>query len=249
LSWPRGAQITILRRCRSTLRKPTCIILQGTTGSLYKIPITNCVPATGVPGHSLSNVVGNLGALSYYWNGSAVATGFSGRCVHWNQRLPCCAPVDELVEEYGSNRLHDWPPTLLGGVHFAGQPHHSIAKSTPATIFTTFSGVALYEVCPSPLRPRIDPGRYMAATPIAYGSGYTTVVGVSLDSCKAICSSLTAAVPPSSRFRLRPSGSTSALNPNDQYIVATGSALTLANAVAPDPFGKSLLRKQHLFVF
>ena len=211
--------------------KANLYILQGTTGSLYKIPITNCVPqpASKV---TVSNVVGNLGALSYYWNGSAVATDSAGD-VFIGTNVACCAPVDELVEEYGSTG-YTTGTTLLGGVTSLANPITSIAVDSSNNIYYV-SGGALYEL-PVTTPATTSTQAVYGATPIAYGSGYTTVVGVSLDSAGNLFvvdsgSSTIFEIP------FETSGSTSALNPNDQYIVATGSALTLANAVAPDPSG------------
>lgn len=211
--------------------KANLYILQGTTGSLYRIPITNCVPqpASMV---TVSNVLGNLGPISYYWNGSSVATDAAGD-VFIGTDVACCAPVNELVEEYGSTGFTSGT-TLLGGTTSLANPITSIALDASSNIYFV-SGGALYELPVTTPATTSAPAAY-SATPVAYGSGYKTVVGVSIDSAGNL---FVADSGNSTIFEIpyETSGSTSALNPSDQYIVATGSALVLANAVAPDPSG------------
>jgi sugar lactone lactonase YvrE len=206
-------------------------VLQGTTGSMYKIPITNCVPqpASMV---TYSNVIGNLGAISYYWNGSAVATDAAGD-VFIATNVACCAPVNELLVEYGSTGFTTGA-TLLGGGTSLAKPITSIAVDASDNIYYVAGGT-LYELPVTTPATTSSPAVY-SATPVTYGSGYTTVVGVSLDSAGNL---FVADGGSSTIFEIpyETGGSTSALNPNDQYIVATGSALTLADAVTPAPSG------------
>jgi sugar lactone lactonase YvrE len=211
--------------------KANLYVLQGTTGNLNKIPITSCVPqpASMV---KYSNILGPLGPISYYWNGSSVATDAAGD-VFIGTDVACCAPVNELVVLYGSTG-YTTGTTLLGGGASLANPITSIAVDSSNNIYYVTGG-ALFELpVTTPATPSTP--QVYSATPVAYGSGYTTAVGVSLDSAGNL---FVADGGSSTIFEIpyETSGSTSALNPSDQYIVATGSALVLANAVAPDPSG------------
>jgi len=101
-----GAATTVLGRAVTppppfglTPREPICMCYRAITTASVNIPITNCAPAVA----SQSTIgIGNLGAISYYWGGSAVATDSYGD-VFIATNSACCASSNELLEE-GTDR-------------------------------------------------------------------------------------------------------------------------------------------------
>jgi len=207
--------------------KKNLFVLQGASGSVYQIPIVNCKAVTA----SQTNFnIGSLGAISYYWSGSSVATDSAGD-VFIGTNVACCAPVNELLVMYASNSYASGA-TLLGASTSLASPITSIAVDSSNNVYYV-SGGALFEL-PVATPATSSASAVYSATPISFGSGYTTVVGVTLD---AAGNMYVADSGSSTIFEIpyETNGSVSALNPSDQFIVATG--VTIANAVAPDPSG------------
>jgi sugar lactone lactonase YvrE len=211
--------------------KSNLYFLHGDTGNLYKVPIKNCTPQP-TSETTFSGIVGNLGAISYYWNGSALATDSTGD-VFIGTNVACCAPVNELVVEYGYNGYQSGT-ALLGGTTSLADPITSIAIDASGNIYYV-SGGALYELQLTTAATSTTPPAY-SATPISFGSGYTTVVGVAIDGAgnMYIADSGSSAI---YEIPYEMNGGTAALNPADQFIVAMGTGITIANAVAPDTSG------------
>jgi len=144
LSWRGGANYDIAPLSIDAA-KANLYILQGTTGSLYKIPITNCVPqpASKV---TVSNVVAIL-----------VRSVITGTVLPWRriQRAMCSLePTLRAVRRWTNwsrstvRPLHDC--TTCWWSHFAGQPITSIAVDSSNNIYYV---PAVHSMsCPSPLR-------------------------------------------------------------------------------------------------
>jgi len=214
--------------------KGNLYFLHGDTGSLYKVPITNCTPQPASEA-TFSGIIGNLGSISYYWNGSAVATDSTGD-VFIATDVACCAGpganissgplVNELLVEYGFNGFKTGAVLLPS----MDNPITSIAIDAGGNIYYV-SGGALYELQLTTAATSTTAPGY-SATPVSFGSGYTTVVGVAIDGA----GDMYVADSGSSAIYEIPYEA-SALNPNDQFIVAMGTNITIANAVAVDQFG------------
>jgi sugar lactone lactonase YvrE len=193
--------------------KANLYVTQGTAGSVYKIPITNCVPQTG---SQTSISIGNLGAISYYWSASAVATDSAGD-VFIATDIACCASANELLEE---NAADSAGTSLLTNLN---SPITGIAVDLNNNIYYVSNG-ALYELA-------YTSGAY-SATPVSFGSGYSTVVGVNVDAA----GNLYVADSGNSEIFEVPNesaGSTSALNVSDQFVVVAGVSITDAPAIDP----------------
>jgi sugar lactone lactonase YvrE len=217
-------------------------VLQGYTGSVTKIPISNCVPQASAQS-SIS--VGNLGAISYYWGGSAVSADSTGD-VFIATSDACCASKNELLAEYTGY------PQTLGATLLASlaNPITAIAIDASDNIYYV-SGGALYELKVTTAATSTTPQVY-SSTPVKFGNGYVSAVGVSIDGSGNLYVAdqgtggqyaINGYYPPlyfSSVLYVSPN-ETSGLNPTDQYIVVEGSGLsnplTFANAVAISPSG------------
>ena len=215
--------------------KSDLYFLHGDTGNAYKVPIKNCVPQPTSMVTLTSNTngfIGNLGGISYYWNGSAIAVDSTGD-IFIGSNVACCAPVNELVVEYGFNG-YSTGAALLGGTTSLTDPITSIAIDASGNIYYV-SGGALYELQVTTAATSTTPPAY-SADPVSFGSGYTTVIGVSIDGAgnMYISDSGNSAI---YEIPYETSGGTAALNPADQFIVAMGTSITIANAVAPDASG------------
>lgn len=225
---------------------------QGTNGAI-KIPIKNCVPQTSA---TTSIGIGNLpeasngwGYLSWYFSASAVAADTAGN-VFIATDIACCANVNNLVEEYASGGYSSGA-YLLGWATSLASPITSIAVDLNNNIYyvmgctsqtATGNGCAkggspfgtLYELAVTTPATSTKAAVY-SSTPVLFGSGYSTnVVGVTVDSF----GNLYVADGGNSTIYEIPnetSGSTSALNVSDQFVVATG--VTIENPAASDMFG------------
>lgn len=222
--------------------------LQGFTGSVTQIPISNCAPQTNAQS---SIGIGNLGAISYYWGGSAVATDSSNN-VFIATNGACCASNNELLVEYPGFATG---ATLLSSL---ADPITSIAIDSSDNIYYVTNG-ALYELTVKTAATSTAPPVY-SATPVLFGSGYTSVVGVSFDAAGNLYvadegtsgqypingywpplyfSSVLYEIP--NETTTANGTTTSALNPADQFMLVEGSGtanpLTFANAVTVAPSG------------
>ncbi len=190
--------------------------------NVYKIPITNCVPQTG---SKTSFGIGNLGPVSYYWSGGAVAADSAGN-VFIGTNADCCGSGNELVEE---NATDTTGTTLLTNIK---NNITSIALDKSNNLYFVQGG-GLYEL------PYNSTSLSYAAAAVSFGSGYSSnVVGVATDAAGNLYVSDAGASGTTSAIYEIPnetSGSTSALNPADQFAVATG--ITISGPVALDPSG------------
>ena len=222
--------------------KANLFVMQGYSGSVTQIPISACVPN---PSAKASVGIGNLGAISYYWGGSAVATDPSGNLFIATNGA-CCAASNELLEQYAANK-YQAGSTLLASL---SNPITSMAADASGDIFFA-SGGALYELAVTTPATSSAAAVY-SATPVQIGSGFVSVVGVSFDAAgdlyvadqgtggyyasngyypELYLSSILYVIP----------NEKSGLNPADRYIVVQGSGpanpLTFASAVAVAPAG------------
>ncbi|HZQ45354.1 MAG TPA: Ig-like domain repeat protein [Acidobacteriaceae bacterium] len=202
------------------LAKANLYVLQGYTGSVTAIPISGCVAQTSAKS---SIGIGNLGAISYYWGGSTVATDPSGNLFIATSDA-CCSAKNELLEQYAAQKFQSGTVLLAS----LANPITSMAADSGGDIFYV-SGGALYELKVT------TPATSSAAavynpTPVLFGSSYSKVVGVSFDSA----GNLYIADGGSSTIFEIPV-ETSSLNPSDQFVVSTG--VSIANAVAIAPAG------------
>jgi len=198
-------------------------VLQADNGNVNKIPIANCAPQ---PASKTTFNIGDLGPISYYWAGSALGTD-SADDVFIGTNVACCTNANELLVEYASAG-YSTGATLLGNL---ANPITSIAVDSSNNVYYV-SGGALYEL-------PYTAGAY-SANPVSFGSGYSNnVVGVSIDAAGNMYVSDGGSSGSSTVFEIpsEASGSARALNLSDQFIVATGTNVTLANAVWPDPSG------------
>ena len=179
-------------------------------GTVYRIPIVNCT-AQATSKTTIS--IGNLGAVSYYWGASFVAADAAGD-VFIATDFACCAANNELLYENAAEvngATGAAGATLLGNL---ASPITSMAVDASGNLYYVAGG-ALYEL------PYNASTSAYAAAPVAYGSGYNTVVGVSVDSVGNLYVSDSGN---NEIFEIpyETTGGTSALNPSDQFIVATG---------------------------
>lgn len=226
--------------------KANLFVLQGFSGDVSKIPITNCAPQTAA---ASSISIGDLGAVSYYWGGSAVATD-AANDVFIATNGACCASNNELLEEYASGGYTSGA-TLLTSL---ANSISSIAVDASSNIYYT-SGGAVYELTVTTPATTTAAAVY-SSTPVLFGGGYVSAVGVVLDGAgnlyvadqgtggyyasngyypELYLSSVLYLIP----YETTSTGS--ALNPKDQYIVAEGSGtanpLTFSNTIAVAPSG------------
>jgi len=226
--------------------KANLYVAQGTSGNIAKIPITNCVAESAAQ----SNIgLGSLGSVSYYWNASALATDPAGN-LFIATNVDCCASGNELVELYSSSGYGAGTTVLVS----LANPITSIAIDSSNNIYYV-SGGAVYELAVAIPATSTAAAIYSAGA-VAFGGGYVSAVGVTLDGAgnlyvadqgtggyyssngyypELYFSSVLYVIP------YETASGKSALNPADQYIVAEGSGpsnpLTFANAVNVAPSG------------
>lgn len=232
--------------------KANLFVMQGYSSSVSQIPISGCTPN---PSAETSIGIGNLGAISYYWGGSAVATD-SADDLFIATSGACCASANELLEQYASGK-YSTGATLLSGL---ANPITSMTVDASGNIYYA-SGGGLYELKVTTPATSSAPAVY-SATPVSFGSGYVSVVGVSMDGSGNLYVadqgpgaqySLNSWWPPlyfSSILYVIPY-ETSGLNPSDQYVLAEGSGqadpLTFTNAVAVAPWGEIFFTGNNAF--
>ena len=238
--------------------KANLFVLQGYTGTISKIPITNCAPETAAQS-SIS--IGSLGAISWYWGGSDVATDSAGNLFIATNGA-CCASNNELLEMYASSGYGSGT-TLLASL---ANPITSIAFDSSNNIYYV-SGGALYELAMTSKAVTTSTSTTQAvysSTPVTFGGSYASAVGVATDGAgnlyvadqgKSGQYSINGWWPPlyfSSVLYVIPyettstttngtTTTTSGLNPNDQYVFVQGSGqsnpLTFTNTFAVSPSG------------
>ena len=232
--------------------KANLFVMQGYSGSVTQIPISGCTP--NAPAET-SIGIGNLGAISFYWGGSAVATDSADNLFIATSGA-CCASANELLEQYASGK-YSTGATLLSGL---ANPITSMTVDASGNIYYA-SGGGLYELKVTTPATSSAPAVY-SATPVSFGSGYVSVVGVSMDGSGNLYVadqgpgaqySLNNWWPPlyfSSILYVIPY-ETSGLNPSDQYVLAEGSGqadpLTFTNAVAVAPWGEIFFTGNNAF--
>jgi len=203
--------------------KANLFVLQGYTGTVTDIPLTDCVPNTSA---ETSIGIGNLGAISYYWGGSAEATDASDDLFIATNGA-CCANANELLEQYATSTNDYTTGTVL--LSSLANPIVSIAVDSSGNIYYADSSGALYKLPVTTAATSSSPAVY-SATPVSFGSGYTNVVGVAIDST----GNLYVADGGASTIYEIPYETTangSALNPSDQFIVAAGVNISNTPAV------------------
>lgn len=201
--------------------KANLFVLQGYAGHVTQIPLAGCAANTSA---QTSISIGNLGAVSWYWGGSAEATDSTDNLFIATNYACCGASPNELLEEYASG-TYTVGTTLLSGL---ANPITSIAVDSSGNIYYV-SGGALYELPVTTAATSSSPAAY-SATPAAFGSGYNKVVGVAIDSAGNLYVADGGA---STLFEIpyETTSSGSALNPSDQFIVATGLAISNTPAI------------------
>jgi sugar lactone lactonase YvrE len=185
--------------------------------AIIKIPIQSCVPQTS---SKTIFSIGNLGAISYYFSTSAIASDSAGDVLVGTD-VACCATPNELLEEDPTDTTGT---TLLSGL--ANSITSITVDSSNNIYYVDSSGTAVYELPYS--------GGSYASAPVTLSSGYTDATGVSMDSSGNLYvtdqgASTILEIPNET------SGTTPALNANDQYTIATG--LIAFSDAAPDVFG------------
>jgi sugar lactone lactonase YvrE len=210
-------------------------VIQAQNSGAIKIPITNCVAQTSstttVGIGSLPESSNGWGYLNWWYGMFSVAADTSGN-VFMASDMACCSSVNSLVEIYASAGYSTSIP-LLGWSSSLPNSITSIAVDFNNNIYYVTGGV-LYELPVATAATSTAPATY-STTPVLYGSGYSTnVVGVTVDSFGNLYvadggNSVIYEIP------YETNGSTSALNPSDQFVVATG--VTVDNPVAPDLLG------------
>ncbi len=234
-------------------------VVQATSGAI-KIPIVNCVPQTA---SATSVGIGNLpiagngwGYLTWYFSMSAVAADTAGN-IFMASDVACCASINSLVEEYAQALPAPASPSpysvgapLLGWATGLTYPINSMAVDFNNNIYyvigctvsndkgsgcddvATFG--TLYEL-PVITQATATTQAVYSSTPVLFGSGYSNnVVGVSVDSH----GNLYVADGGSSTIYEIPyetTGSTSALNVADQFVVTPNASLVYPGA--PDRAG------------
>lgn len=223
--------------------KANLFALQGFTGNVSKIPISNCEPEIAAKS---SIGIGPLGAISYYWGGSDVATDSAGNLFIATNGA-CCASNNELLELYASSGYGSGT-TLLASL---ANPIVSIAFDSSNNIYYA-SGGGLYQLAVTTPATTTAAAVY-SSTPVTFGGTYVSAVGVATDGAGNLYVadqgtsgqySINGYYPPlyfSSVLYVIPNEGTAGLNPKDQYIFVEGSGqsnpLTFTNTFAIAPAG------------
>jgi len=240
-----GGAITVVMAAGGANYEPAVMSMDATQSNLYveqgtngavRIPIKSCVPQTS---SETSVGIGNLpiasngwGYLSWYFSASAVAADQAGN-VFIATSTACCANTNTLVEEYASGGYAAGTP-LLGWVNNLSNPITSIAVDFNNNLYIVMGG-ALYELAVTTPATSKAPAVY-SSTPVSFGSGYSTnVVGVAVDSQGNL---YVADAGNSAIYEIpyETSGSTSALNVADQFVVGSNVS-GLVYPAAPDGAG------------
>ena len=202
--------------------KENLYVIEGDKGSVWQIPITNCAAN---PSAQTNIGIGNLGAISYYWAGSAVSTD-AAENLFIATNVACCASANELLEQYAS-KTYTTGTTLLSSL---ANPITSIAVDSTSNIYYV-SGGGLYELQVATAATSSSPATYNASA-ASYGGSYNNVVGVAIDSTGNLYVADGGA---STLFEIpyETTASGSALNPSDEFIVATGVSIGSTPVVGP----------------
>ncbi len=199
--------------------KANLFVMQGFSGHVTQIPISGCVPQTG---SETSISISNLGAISYYWGGSALATDAADDLFIATNGA-CCANANELLEQ---NAGYITGSVLLSPLT---NPIISMAVDASGDIYYADSSGALWELAVTAAGTATTSATY-SSTPVSFGHGYQSVVGVALDSA----GNLYVADGGASTIYEIPYETTQSspgLNPADQFIVATGVSISNTPAV------------------
>jgi sugar lactone lactonase YvrE len=190
--------------------KSNLYVSEGAGGkSVFIIPIVNCVPQVA---QETAIMIGNLGAVSYYWNGSAVAADAAGDVFIATDVTCCGANTNELLEESPAGAGTALLPDLTN-------PITSMVLDASNNIYYVSAG-AVYKLAYSS-------GAY-SSNPVPFGSGYQTAIGVSLDSLGNlyVADSGNSKIAGTSAIFEIPSEGSSGLNAGDQFLVAAGIPIT-----------------------
>jgi sugar lactone lactonase YvrE len=171
-----------------------------------RYPIVNCAVQSG---NGTSFSIGNVGAISYWYTTSAVASDASGN-VFIATNNACCAPANELLEEDATN---SHGKALLSSMP---APIDSMTVDAANNIFFV-SGGALYEL-------PYASGAY-ASSALTFGGPFNKATGVSIDPAGNlyVTDSLASKI-----YEIPFESGT--LNPANQFLVASGVAATSALA-------------------
>ncbi len=199
--------------------KANLFVMQGFSGHVSEIPISACVPQTG---SSTEISISNLGAISYYWGGSALATDAADDLFIATNGA-CCANANELLEQ---NAGYTTGSVLLSPLT---NPIVSMAVDASGDIYYADTSGALWELAVTTAGTATTSATYSSA-PVSFGHGYQSVVGVAIDHAGNLYVADGGA---STIFEIpyETTGSSAALNPSDQFIVATGVSISNTPAV------------------
>lgn len=190
--------------------KSNLYVTEGAGGtSVYRIPIVNCVPQVT---QKTAVSISNLGPVSYYWNGSAVAADSAGDVFIATDVTCCGASTNELLEESPAGAGTVLLPDL-------SNPITSMVLDAGNNIFYVSAG-AVYKLAYSS-------GTY-SSKPATFGKGYQTAIGVSIDSLGNlyVADSGNSKISGSSAIFEIPNEGSAGLNASDQFIVAAGVPVT-----------------------
>lgn len=190
--------------------KSNLYVTEGAGGkSVFRIPIVDCVPQVA---QETAILIGNLGAVSYYWNGSAMAADAAGDVFIATDVTCCGANTNELLEESPAGVGTALLPDL-------SNPITSMVVDASNNIYYVSAG-AVYKLAYSS-------GAY-SSNPEPFGSGYQTAIGVSLDSMGNlyVADSGNSKITGSSAIFEIPSEGSAGLNAGDQFLVAAGVPIT-----------------------
>jgi sugar lactone lactonase YvrE len=190
--------------------KNNLYVTEGAGGtSVYRIPIVNCVPQVT---QKTAISISNLGPVSYYWSGSAVAADLAGDVFIATDVTCCGASTNELLEESSAGAGTALLPDL-------SNPITSMVLDAANNIYYVSAG-AVYKLAYSS-------GTY-SSKPATFGKGYQTAIGVSIDSLGNlyVADSGNSKISGSSAIFEIPNEGNAGLNPSNQFVVASGVPVT-----------------------